>query len=105
MRASSEGARRRRTEHGFAPGVTAWRAGLGRARDAVRQELVSAIRGLAVDPSEELLDVARSAAAREPAEVGDRLCFERADLLHLGREHAGPFDVVCCHGVAMYLPS
>jgi len=29
----------------------------------------------------------------------------RADLLALGPEFAGSFDVVCCHGVLMYLPS
>jgi hypothetical protein len=27
------------------------------------------------------------------------------DLLALGAEHAGRYDIVCCHGGAMYLPS
>jgi len=34
-----------------------------------------------------------------------RLRFEHADLLALGPEFADRFDVVCCHGVLMYLPS
>jgi 2-polyprenyl-3-methyl-5-hydroxy-6-metoxy-1,4-benzoquinol methylase len=123
----------------FAPGVTNWTQGLGKVRDAVRQELVSrqlvahlppvdsqelevldagcgqgtqalalARLGhhiLGVDLSEELLELARQAASDEPTEVRSRLRFARADLLHLGGDFAGRFDVVCCHGVAMYLPS
>jgi S-adenosylmethionine-dependent methyltransferase len=117
-----------------------WRAGLGKVRDAVRQELVArqlaehlpppttvgavavldagcgqgtqAIRlaraGYQVhglDLSEELLALAQAAAARESAEVRQRLRFERGDLLHLDSSFSGRFDVVCCHGVLMYLPS
>jgi S-adenosylmethionine-dependent methyltransferase len=124
----------------FGPGVSTWRAGLGKVRDAVRQELVArqlaehlpsattaeevavldagcgqgtqAIRlaraGYQVhglDLSEELLAVARTAAARESAEVRQRLRFEHGDLLHLDSGVSGGFDVVCCHGVLMYLPS
>jgi S-adenosylmethionine-dependent methyltransferase len=58
-----------------------------------------------VDISEELLEVARMTAAREPADVAARLRFEEGDLLNLSRDHAGRYDLVCCHGVAMYLPS
>jgi len=121
----------------FAPGVTKWTEGLGKVRDAVRQELVGrqlvahlplacsrqlevldagcgqgtvalARLGhhvLGVDLSVELLELARQAASGEPAEVRSRLRFARVDLLDLGGDFAGRFDVVCCHGVAMYLPS
>jgi SAM-dependent methyltransferase len=119
--------------------VTNWTQGLGKVRDAVRQELVTrqlvahlpragsrqlkildagcgqGTQALAlarighhivgVDLSEELLDLGREAARHEAAEVRSRLCFARADLLELGSAFAGRFDVVCCHGVAMYLPS
>lgn len=60
---------------------------------------------LGVDLCEELLADARRAAGDEPAEVRARLRFERADVLALGAELADRFDVVCCHGVLMYLPS
>jgi S-adenosylmethionine-dependent methyltransferase len=123
----------------FAPGVTNWTKGLGKVRDAVRQELVSrqlmdhlpllgaqqlevldagcgqgtqalalarlGHRVLGVDLSEELLELARQAASYETGEVRGRLDFAAADLLDLGGDFAGRFDVVCCHGVAMYLPS
>jgi S-adenosylmethionine-dependent methyltransferase len=123
----------------FASGVTRWTEGLGKVRDAVRQELVSrqlvahlppagtrefhvldagcgqgtqalalarlGHRVVGVDLSDELLDLARKAADDEPNEVQGRLRFVRADLLDLGDDFAGGFDVVCCHGVAMYLPS
>ena len=52
-----------------------------------------------------LLDEARRAAAEEPPSVRRRLHFARGDLLALGSEHTGIYDVVCCRGVAMYLPS
>jgi SAM-dependent methyltransferase len=60
---------------------------------------------LGVDLCEELLADARRAADDEPPEVRARLRFERADVLALGAELADQFDVVCCHGVLMYLPS
>jgi SAM-dependent methyltransferase len=58
-----------------------------------------------VDLSRALLDEARNSAAHEPAEVRRRLSFEIGDLLALGDEYAESYDLVCCHGVAMYLPS
>lgn len=123
---------------GFEPGVEAWVAGLGKARDSVRQHLVQ--RQLAVhlggrptplavldigcgqgtqavglaraghvvvglDVSRELLEQARSMQQAEPADVRDRLRFEHGDLLHLDGRHHGHYDLVVCHGVAMYLPS
>lgn len=124
----------------FGPGVATWREGLGKLRDAVRQELVASqlaehfppptmagpvavldvgcgqgtqairlaragyqVHGL--DLSEELLAVARAAAAGESGEVRQRLRFDHGDLLHLGSSFSGRFDAVCCHGVLMYLPS
>lgn len=72
------------------------------------QALALARRGhdvLGVDLSDDLLADARRAAADEPADVRARLQFERADVLALGPELADRFDVVCCHGVLMYLPS
>jgi SAM-dependent methyltransferase len=58
-----------------------------------------------LDLSDKLLDEARRAAAEERAGVRSRLEFVTGDLLALGAEHAGRYDLVCCHGVAMYLPS
>ncbi|MHB8295919.1 MAG: methyltransferase domain-containing protein [Acidimicrobiales bacterium] len=126
------------TDGRFEPGVGAWVAGLGKARDAVRQQLVQ--RQLAVhlagsptplevfdigcgqgtqavalaraghvvvglDVSRELLEEARSLSQAQPADVRGRLHFEHGDFLDLDRCHQGRYDLVCCHGVAMYLPS
>jgi S-adenosylmethionine-dependent methyltransferase len=57
-----------------------------------------------IDLSEALLGAARSTAAREPNEVQRRLTFEVNDLMALGDGYRD-YDLVCCHGVAMYLPS
>jgi S-adenosylmethionine-dependent methyltransferase len=58
-----------------------------------------------IDRSDELLDLAAASVAVEPAAVQRHIRFERGDLLDLPDELAGRFDVVCCHGVVMYLPS
>ncbi len=58
-----------------------------------------------IDPSDELLAVARTEAKAESDAVGARLRFERGTLLGLENGRAESFDVVCCHGVLMYLPS
>jgi SAM-dependent methyltransferase len=55
--------------------------------------------------SAKLLDEARRSAAEEPASARRRIEFVNGDVLALGPEHAGRYDLVCCHGVAMYLPS
>ncbi len=122
----------------FDPGVTAWTAGLGKVRDAVRQQLVTRQLGahlvdapaplrvldvgcgqgtqavalaraghtvVGLDVSDELLDQARQAASAQGSDVAHRLSFQHGDLLDLGDEHLGLYDLVCCHGVAMYLPS
>ncbi len=125
-------------ESGFEPGVEAWIAGLGKARDAVRQHLVQ--RQLAfhlggrpgplavldvgcgqgtqavalaraghvvvgLDVASGLLEQARRLQQEQPADVRGRLCFEHGDLFHLDGRHQSRYDLVCCHGVAMYLPS
>lgn len=58
-----------------------------------------------VDLSEELLDEARAAASAEPAAIRERVHFQQADALEPPRSYHDRFDVVCCHGVLMYLPS
>jgi SAM-dependent methyltransferase len=58
-----------------------------------------------VDLSEELLAEACRAAAEESPEVRHRLEFVGGDLLALEQGHLDSYDLVCCHGVAMYLPS
>ena len=58
-----------------------------------------------VDLSDTLLDVARDSAACETEDIQGRLHFTTGDLLALGEDHAHRYDLVCCHGVAMYLPS
>lgn len=115
----------------FAEGVSAWESRLGLARDVVRQELVArqlaahlpppaagtrvldvgcgqgtqavrlagqGYRVTGVDPSARLLERARSSGADVVWREGT--LEEPGDLAELG----GPFDVVCCHGVLMYLP-
>ena len=79
-------------------------AGCGQGTQALRlARLGHSVLG--VDVSEELLRDARRAAAGEPPAVRARLDFDRADLLALGPRFAGSFDLVCCHGVLMYLAS
>jgi SAM-dependent methyltransferase len=58
-----------------------------------------------IDLSAELLDTAKELAAGELPTVMSRLRFERRDLLALDEQFMGNFDVVCCHGVLMYVPS
>ncbi len=79
-------------------------AGCGQGTQALRLARLGH-QVLGIDFSEELLGDARRAAAGEPSEVRERLVFERADVLAIGSELAGSFDVVCCHGVLMYLHS
>ena len=79
-------------------------AGCGQGTQAIAlARLGHEVVGL--DLSGKLLDEARRGAAEEPASVRRRLCFVSGDLLALGDEHTASYDVVCCHGVAMYLPS
>lgn len=57
-----------------------------------------------VDPSDELLDIAERAISSEAPEVQGRVTLQNGDIDGLG-EIGDDFDVVCCHGVIMYLPS
>jgi S-adenosylmethionine-dependent methyltransferase len=61
-----------------------------------------------VDVSEHLLGAAAEALAREPTAVRDRMRLEPGELHQLGATdspYRDQFDVVCCHGVVMYVPS
>lgn len=79
-------------------------AGCGQGTQAVAlARLGHEVVGL--DRSEELLAVAEDAARAEPGPIRERLSFVVGDLLALGAEHHRAYDLVCCHGVAMYLPS
>jgi S-adenosylmethionine-dependent methyltransferase len=62
-------------------------------------------RVVGLDVSDTLLQTARGAAALQPADVRQRLDFVAGDLLELEHRHTERYDLVCCHGVAMYLPS
>lgn len=58
-----------------------------------------------IDLSDQLLGTARASAAAESPSVQARLRFDTGDLLDLTATLKGTFDVVCAHGVLMYLPS
>lgn len=124
-----------RAVNAFGGHEAAWVDKVGLARDVVRQELVRrqlathlptggraldvgcgqgtqaialARAGYAVtgvDPSPDLLGVATRAVESEPAEVRERLRLVEGGLPHLPVDVGREFDVVCCHGVIMYLPS
>ncbi len=79
-------------------------AGCGQGTQAIRLARAG-YDVTAVDVSEELLGLARAEAEGGPDAGAMRLRFEGADLLDLPPGYAGRFDVVCCHGVLMYLPS
>ena len=78
-------------------------AGCGQGTQAIAlARLGHEVVGL--DLSEAILSRARHAAASESEAVQQRLAFEIGDVLALRGEHRD-YDLVCCHGVAMYLPS
>jgi SAM-dependent methyltransferase len=57
-----------------------------------------------LDLADELLDVARRSLAQEPEDVRSRVDLRHGDMHDVGRLD-GRFDLVCCHGVVMYVPS
>jgi S-adenosylmethionine-dependent methyltransferase len=57
-----------------------------------------------LDPSDELLALAEEALASEGTDVRDRVRL-RQGTIEQCQDAGAPFDVVCCHGVVMYLPS
>lgn len=57
------------------------------------------------DPAPALLDEARAALSREPVEVQGRVQLREGDVERVPAEAGGEFEVVCCHGVVMYLPA
>jgi S-adenosylmethionine-dependent methyltransferase len=84
--------------------LTVLDAGCGQGTQAIRLARAG-YDVTAVDVSDELLELARTTAEDGATANPMRLRFERADLLDLPAAYAGRFDVVCCHGVLMYLPS
>ncbi|MBO0731712.1 MAG: methyltransferase domain-containing protein, partial [Acidimicrobiaceae bacterium] len=78
-------------------------AGCGQGTQAIELARLGH-RVVGVDLSDTLLEQARSAAGAEPDDVQRRLSFVAGDLLTLEVEHRKRYDLVCCHGVAMYLP-
>jgi S-adenosylmethionine-dependent methyltransferase len=60
-------------------------------------------RVTALDPSEAMLERAAGRAASEPPEVRCRIAFGQADAAAAAA--FGSFDLICCHGVLMYLPA
>lgn len=117
----------------FTEGITNWQQKLGLVRDVVRQELVTrqlsehlppssvqirildvgsgqgtqAIRLASlgydvtgIEPSDEL----RAVAEKDASNVGVSAQFYKGTLEDIPAQIEQGFDVVCCHGVLMYLP-
>lgn len=61
----------------------------------------NAVTGL--DPSPDLLAEFRAALAAEPADVRARVRLVAGTGTDAPQRTPGPFDLVCCHGVLMYL--
>ncbi len=57
------------------------------------------------DPAPALLDQARAALTAEPLDVQGRVLIRHGDLDAVRDRIDAQFDIVCCHGVVMYLPS
>jgi SAM-dependent methyltransferase len=78
--------------------------GCGQGTQAIR--LVAAGHDVTgIDASRELLDRARHDAAEALGDDAVRLDLRHGDLFEFAGNDAGGWDVVCCHGVVMYLPS
>jgi len=79
-------------------------AGCGQGTQAIRLAR-SGHEVTGLDVSHDLLADARAAAEREPSGVTARLRFAPGDVMSLDPARHGEFDLVCCHGVVMYLDS
>ncbi len=75
--------------------------GAGQGTQAVRLARLGATV-VAVEPDAGMREAFERALAAEPATVRDRVELVDGELGRLGV--SGRFDVVCCHGVLMYLP-
>lgn len=119
---------------GFDDRASVWAGKVGLARDVVRQELVrrqlavhlpdggraldvgcgqgtqvlalarAGLEVTGVDPSPHLLAIAADALDAEASDVKHRVRFVEGGLPTLPDQIGDDFDVVCCHGVVMYLP-
>lgn len=91
-------------EHLAAPPLRVVDIGCGQGTQAIRLAAAGhEVTG--VDTSAELLDRAQHDAALALGDAAGRLQLHRADLFGFARDHPQEWDVVCCHGVVMYLPS
>ncbi len=59
---------------------------------------------IGVDPSKKLLRIGRQELAQQPAAVQERVQFRHGTTEDVADVVDHDFDVVCCHGVLMYLP-
>lgn len=80
--------------------------GCGQGTQAIRLA-AAGYQVTGVDPSAELLAHAEEAATAEADATRRRLVWQQAALVDYAAEQTGSWgwDVVCCHGVVMYLPS
>lgn len=62
-------------------------------------------RVVGVDPSTQLLDLARRELGARTPDVQSRVTFKKGDLDSLGDVVGRPADILLCHGVLMYLPT
>jgi S-adenosylmethionine-dependent methyltransferase len=84
------------------PTVKVLDVGCGQGTQAIRLAgLGYTVAG--VDPSKELLAAAESTAS-ENTDLAGRISFFTGTLESVPEEAGDGFDVVCCHGVLMYLP-
>lgn len=78
--------------------------GCGQGTQAIRLARIG-YRVVGWDPAETLLADASAALWAEPVEVQERVLLRQGDLDTVATALDDQFDVVCCHGVVMYLPS
>jgi SAM-dependent methyltransferase len=78
--------------------------GCGQGTQAIRLA-AAGYQVTGIDRSAELLDHAWRTADAEPEVVQRRLRWQRGELFDFAAAHASEWDLVCCHGVVMYLPS